>query len=114
MAFAVEVFKFVRPMFQAVDMQRVAGQLHDAASSVAANYRASSHARSSKEWRAKLGVVVEESDESLFWLLFIKRTGLRDDDKSTLTRLTDEADQLTRIFSAALRTSRDKAGHRPR
>ena len=108
MTFAVAVFKFVGPLFQSAETRKVAGQLHDCASSVAANYRASGHARSSKEWRAKLGVVVEESDESLFWLLFIKLTGLRDDDKATLSKLTDEADQLTRIFSASLRTSRNK------
>jgi|SRR5262245_30130483 len=114
MAFGVEVFKFVRPLFHSADTRNVAGQLLDCATSVGANYRAAGNARSEKEWCAKLGLVVEEADESQFWLLFIKLTGLRVNEPSALAYLMDEAGQLTRIFGAALRTSRNKGGRKSR
>ena len=112
MAFAVEVFRFLEPLFDQPKTRNVASQLLRAATSVASNYRAATHARSPKEWRAKLGVVVEESDESVFWLAFIQRAV---SPKSQVTNsrvadeLTDEAQQLTRIFGAALGTSRRNA-----
>jgi len=109
MAFSVDVFKFVRPMFGSADTRSVASQLLDSATSVAANYRACTHARSPKEWRAKLGVVVEESDESTFWLQFIKLALPHAERDAALRALSDESQQLTRIFGASLRTSRQKA-----
>ena len=45
-----------------------AKQLLDCSSSVGANYRATSRARSRAEWIAKMGTVVEEADESVYWL----------------------------------------------
>jgi len=107
LAFALAVFEFLRPLFRSSETRNIAQQLLDAATSVAANYRAAGHARSSKEWRAKLGVVVEESDESAFWLLFIQRAGLSEVAHDALGSLLDEAQQLTRIFGAALATSRN-------
>jgi four helix bundle protein len=111
MTFAVEVFTFAKPMFASAETRGVAGQLLDAATSTAANYRAASHARSPKEWRAKLGVVVEESDESVFWLIFIKLAIFPHQSDAGLMKLTDEAQQLTRIFGAALSTSRKRASN---
>ena len=43
-------------------------QLLRSATSVAANYRSACRARSRKEFAARIGVVLEEADESLFWL----------------------------------------------
>jgi len=48
----------------------------ECSTSIAANYRAACLARSGKEWVAKLGVVREEADEALFWLIFIHRAGI--------------------------------------
>ena len=106
MAFGVAVFSFVRPLFRDAETRGIASQLLSAATSVGANYRAATHARSSKEWRAKLGVVVEESDESIYWLLFIKKALPEHAADPRLAELTDEAEQLTKIFGASLRTSR--------
>ncbi len=47
------------------------GQLIRASSSVAANYRAACIAQSKAGFTAKLSIVIEEADESLFWLEFI-------------------------------------------
>jgi four helix bundle protein len=52
------------------------GQLVRASASVAANYRASCRAKSKPDFIAKLGTVIEESDESLLWLEYLVETGL--------------------------------------
>ena len=80
-------------------------QLLDASSSMAANYRAACRARSRAEFIAKLGIVVEESDESVYWLEYIVASGLLP--LSALAHQLDEARQLRSIFAAALGTSRD-------
>ncbi len=43
-------------------------QLLRSATSVAANYRAACRARSQAEFFSKISIVVEEADETLFWV----------------------------------------------
>ena len=76
-------------------------QLLRSATSVAANYRAAGRARSRKEFAAKLGVVLEEADESAFWLEILRESEIA----SSLSELEREAAELVRIFSAAYRTA---------
>jgi four helix bundle protein len=107
--FAVAVFRFVRPLMREPDSRHVAQQLFRAASSVAANYRAACLARSRAEWTAKIGLVREESDESLFWCVFLKEAEVIGASPE-LDRLHTEARELTRIFAASYRSS--SLGHR--
>jgi four helix bundle protein len=81
-------------------------QVFRCSTSLAANYRSACLARSPKEFSAKIGIVREEADESLFWLIFVQRSGMDCTDPPAVASLTDEAGQLARIFSAACRTSR--------
>ncbi|MFB3813578.1 MAG: four helix bundle protein [Terriglobales bacterium] len=78
-------------------------QLLRSATSVAANYRAAGRARSRAEFVAKLGVVVEETDESVFWLELIESAGLLTKDR--VDSVLREANELLRIFSASYRTA---------
>jgi four helix bundle protein len=71
---------------------------------MAANYRAIGRARSQAEFIAKLGVVVEESDETVFWLEMLGDSGMVP--ASKLTDLSNEANQLLSIFSASRRTAK--------
>lgn len=103
--FAIAVHRFIRPLFRSPETRHAADQLHRASSSVAANYRAACLARSSREWLAKLGLVREESDESVFWLVYIERAEIWPGDPKALVVLLDEARQLAKIFSASYRTS---------
>ncbi|HVQ40911.1 MAG TPA: four helix bundle protein, partial [Vicinamibacterales bacterium] len=77
---------------------------------MAANYRAACLARSPKEFSAKIGVVREEADESLFWMVFVDRSGMGMTNPEHVAVLSDEAGQLARIFAAAYRTSRSSVG----
>ncbi len=70
--------------------------------SVAANYRAVCRARSKAEFVAKIGTVVEEADETLFWLELLVETELVA--RSRLNGLLIEANELLAIFAASQRT----------
>lgn len=106
MALSVAVYRFITPLFRQPDTRHVAVQLLRCCTSTAANYRAACLARSDREWPAKLGIVREESDESVFWLMFIQRTGIAGRRRAELDALLDEAHQLARIFMAAYQTSK--------
>ncbi len=103
-AFAVRVVKMTEalPRTRAADI--VARQVIRSATSVGANYRAACRGRSHREFAAKIGVVAEEADESLYWLEILVETGLTSEAK--LKSLIQEADELTAIFTAASHTAR--------
>ena len=77
-------------------------QLIRCSTSVAANYRAACVAQSKASFTAKLSIVIEESDESLFWLEFINEEKLIK--KELLEQLIKEAGELTAIFIASRKT----------
>ncbi len=102
--FAVGVIGLCRELPPTLDGRRLGGQLIDAATSVAANYRAACRARSRAEFIAKLGTVLEESDESLFWLELMVDANLVT--KPRAERLLKEADELTAIFTTSVKTAK--------
>jgi four helix bundle protein len=111
--FAAEVFTLTEEVRRRAGGRRPADQLLDCATSVGANYRASARARSRDEFIAKLGLVAEEADESVYWLEFLWRVGLGD--PKTVERLLGEARELRAIFAASCRTARrNHRGRRPR
>ena len=76
MRFAVRVVRFCRALPDTWEARRIGGQLIDAGTSVAMNYRSATRGRSRAEFIAKLGVVVEEADESVGWLELIGQVDL--------------------------------------
>lgn len=70
---------------------------------MAANYRAVGLARSKNELVAKLGIVVEEADETVFWLELLADSGIVRTTK--LSEVREEGIQLGDIFSASRRTA---------
>ncbi|MCK9451668.1 MAG: four helix bundle protein [Bacteroidales bacterium] len=76
--------------------RQLQGQLTRSCSSVAANYRAASIAHSKVSFTSKLSSVIEEVDESLFWLAFIIKENLLNSE--ILNALIKEAGALTAIF----------------
>ncbi len=81
----------------------IQGQLIRCSTSVAANYRASVIAQSKKSFIAKISIVVEEIDESAFWLEFIIDENLIKKDR--VDDLLKEAKELTAIFIASRKTA---------
>lgn len=106
-AFALRVIRLIRALPSCPEGRLIGNQLLRSGTSVAANYRAVCRARSRAEFLAKLGVVIEEADESAFWLELLSETGLMP--KHRLDALRSEADQLVAIFNASKATARKNA-----
>ena len=107
MRFALNVLKLLDEFPRTVAGDVVARQLARSATSVASNYRATCNARSRAEFIAKLGLVVEESDESEFWLDTCLRKPLCT--TPDVQRLLGEAAELRAIFAKSLGTARANA-----
>ena len=83
-----------------------AKQLIRSAGSVGANYRASVRAKSAADFLYKIEIVLEEADESHYWLEVIKDAGLQSGIESN--NLIKEANELTAIFAATDKTNKTK------
>jgi four helix bundle protein len=83
----------------------ISSQLLDSAGSTDSNYRATCRARSRKEFIAKIGVAVEEADESLGWLTALRDAKLGPVDE--LESLVTEADELVSIFVKSRKTAEE-------
>ena len=70
-----------------------------------ANYRAACRGRSRREFVAKLGVAVEEVDETVFWLDLVERVGIARPENVRPPRL--EAGELLAILSKSLKTAKE-------
>ena len=81
-------------------------QLIRSSSSVAANCRAATRARSNAEFYSKICIVVEECDETQFWLDYLIRIGVLTD--SQINNLKDEVEQLVKIFTSIKKKLKDK------
>ncbi len=84
----------------------IQGQLIRCSTSVAANYRATCLAQSKPSFISKLSIVIEEADESYYWLEFIIDEKLVQRDKAKL--LLQEALELTKIFISSRMTASQK------
>lgn len=106
--FSLRVVRLVSSL-PATDVARTIGrQLLRAGTSVGANYRAACRARSPKEFRAKLGIVEEEADESLFWLDLLADAEIVK--RERLDDLIAEGNEILSIVVSSIRTSRDNEG----
>ncbi len=82
----------------------VRGQLIRCATSVVSNYRATCLAQSKASFISKLSIVLEETDESYFWLKFIIDEKILE--KKLVESLLKEASELTAIFISSRKTAR--------
>ncbi len=109
--FAIKIFK-TASMLKLNEHSRIpVKQLIRSSSSVAANYYSATRGRSEAEYYSKLCIVVEECDESIFWLDFLVEVGVM---SSTQTKdILAEAEELLKIFSSIkkkLKLKRIKSG----
>ena len=104
MSFAINVLRLVDKLPQTPSGQVVGRQLAKSATSVGANYRASCNARSRIEFVARLGVVVEETDEAEYWLSVIGKAHWLT--PVELRPVHAEALELRAIFAKSLGTAR--------
>jgi four helix bundle protein len=94
--FALRILKLAAALPNTVEGRTIRGQLVRAGTSVGANYRAACRGRSRAEFIAKIGTVVEESDESAFWLEIIIEGAFLSEVR--VKPLLDEANEPTKIM----------------
>ena len=82
----------------------ISNQLLRSATSVGANYRAACRARSKPDFVSKMGIAIEEADESLFWMEMLVEANLVP--QGGLSDLIREANELIAIFTASVKTAR--------
>jgi four helix bundle protein len=102
-SFSLRILKVVDSLPQTVSGRAIGNQLVRSGTAIRANYRAACRSRSRAEFAAKLGLVAEESDETIYWLELIRDGKLVPEVK--LNGLLLEANELTAIFTAGRRTS---------
>jgi four helix bundle protein len=102
--FALRIIRVIRALPHGPEGRIIGNQLLRSGMSVAANYRAVCRARSRPEFLAKLAIVIEEADESAFWLELLVDSGLVS--QSKLKDLQSEANQLVAIFNASRTTAK--------
>src|SRR5215470_12849491 len=104
-SFALSIIRMSQLMPKGREANVIANQVLRSATSIAANYRAVGRARSKAEFVAKMGVVLEEADETVLWLELLADSGIIKPER--LQDLIEEANQLVSIFSASWTTARN-------
>jgi four helix bundle protein len=104
--FALRIIRLFRALPRGGDAQVIGKQLLRSGTSVAANYRAACRARSRQEFAAWIGIVMEEADETVFWLELISESGILPTPR--LVPLLRESRELAAIFTASFGTARKK------
>ena len=102
--FALRIIRMSQALPHNREANTISNQILKSATSVAANYRAVGRARSKAEFVAKLGVVIEETDETVFWLELLAEANIVKPER--LHDLLDEGNQLLAVFAAARRTAK--------
>src|SRR5437588_7645049 len=103
-AFALRTLKLVDALPTTTAGRAIASQIVRSGTSDAANYRAACRAKSTADFIAKMAIVEEEADETLFWLELLDDSELVPAAK--LTAIKQEADELIAITVASIKTAR--------
>ena len=104
--FAIRIVKLFRSLPRSDEARIIGRQMLRSGTSVAANYRAVCRSRSKAEFIAKIGVVVEEADETVLWLELLVDTAIMP--ATRIGKLLVEANELLAIFAASQHTARSK------
>ncbi len=100
--FALRIIRMTQALPRSREADVIARQVLRSATSIAGNYRAAGRGRSKAEFTAKLGVVIEETDETVLWLELLAESGIMK--PARLRDLLNEANQLLAMFAASWRT----------
>jgi four helix bundle protein len=101
---ALRIIRLVEALPKTKTGQTIGGQLLRCGTSVGANYRAACRGKSPADVIAKLGVVEEEADESIYWLELLVDARILPETR--LRPLMDEMDEIVRMTVASIKTLR--------
>lgn len=101
--FALRIIRLVESLPKSTTGRAISNQLVRSGTSTAANYRAVCRSRSKADFISKLGIVIEECDESAFWMELVADSNLMK--KDLIDPLLNEANELVAIFVSSRKTS---------
>jgi len=104
--FSLMIIDLVEKLPNTISSRAISNQIVRSGTSVGANYRAVCRARSDREFIAKMTIVIEEADETLFWIeiLQVKKWV----DYSELNLIWKEGNELTAIFVSSIKTIKSR------
>ena len=102
--FALQIIRLFRSLPRTEEARVIGKQILRSGTSVGANYRAACRSRSKAEFISKISIVLEEADETVFWLELLSQAEIISTIK--IASLLTEANELTSIFVSSLRTSK--------
>jgi len=105
MKFAIDVIKLTEGFPKNTAAFVIEKQIIRSATSVAANYRSISRAKSKMDFINKLRIVEEEADETMFWIELCKELNFTD--QTTLNKLHIEANEILSIIVASIKTMKN-------
>jgi len=104
--FAKQIIELCRALPNNREGRLIGNQVFKSGTSVAANYRAACRGRSKAEFVSKLGIVLEEGDETLFWLELINEMEICDENLVPL--LMQECDEIVVIVVSSIKTAKQE------
>lgn len=102
--FAKKIIYLCRIIPKTQEGQLIGSQIFRSGTSIGANYRSACRGRSKADFIAKLGIVLEEADETLYWLELLEETKIVKPE--LLKEIKKEASELIAIFVASLNTAK--------
>jgi four helix bundle protein len=102
--YAIRIVRLYRSLSRSTDAQVLGKQLLRSGTSVAANYRAACRSRSKAEFISKMSIVLEEADESAFWLELMAETCTLPSERTE--DLLKETNEWAAIFGASIKTAK--------
>lgn len=100
---ALKIIKFCNELPKRQEFHVISKQLIRSATSVGANYRAVCRAKSNPDFLAKLAIVEEEADESVYWMELLQELEIQNEDLNTAIK---EMNEIVAIVVASIKTAR--------
>lgn len=104
--FAKKIIELCRALPNNREGRLIGNQVFKSGTSVAANYRAACRGRSKAEFVSKLGIVLEEGDETIFWLELINEMEICDE--NLVPSLMQECDEIVAIVVSSIKTAKQE------
>ena len=102
--FALRIIRLFQSLPASAEAQVIGSQLLRCGPQIGAKYRVACHSRSRATFVARMGVIAEEADESVFWIELLSDLGIIEKDRIDL--LLQEASELAAIFKASRKTAK--------
>jgi four helix bundle protein len=109
-AFALRMIRLAESLPKTATGNIIRNQMLRCGTSVGANYRAACRAKSKPDFAAKMKIVEEEADESMFWIELSIDAGMLK--KARVTDLLAEADEIVAVTVSSIKTSRETGPRR--